>query len=60
MFFVILILNFCAMALRLVDGGIPSFEWKLKRFEIPFSEEELEELKRWDMVFIGLMVCYII
>ena len=46
MFFVILILNFCAMALRLVDGGIPSFEWKMKRFEIPFSEEELTELKR--------------
>ena len=34
------------MALRLVDGGIPSFEWKMKRFEIPFSEEELTELKR--------------
>ncbi len=34
------------MPLRLVDGGIPSFEWKMKRFEIPFSEEELTELKR--------------
>lgn len=34
------------MALRLVDGGIPSFEWKLKRFEIPFSEDELNELKK--------------
>jgi hypothetical protein len=45
-FFVVLILNFYAMALRLVDGGIPSFEWKLKRFEIPYSTEELEELKR--------------
>jgi hypothetical protein len=34
------------MALRLVDGGIPSFEWKMKRFEIPFSENELIELKK--------------
>jgi hypothetical protein len=34
------------MALRLVDGGIPSFEWKMKRFEIPFSENELVELKK--------------
>ena len=29
------------MTLRLVDGGIPSFEWKMKRFEIPFSDDEL-------------------
>ncbi len=34
------------MPLRLVDGGIPSFEWKMKRFEIPFSEDELTDLKR--------------
>lgn len=34
------------MALRLVDGGIPSFEWKMKRFEIPFSENEIIELKK--------------
>ncbi len=33
------------MILRLVDGGIPSFEWKLKRFEIIRSEEEINELK---------------
>ena len=33
------------MILRLVDGGIPSFEWKLKRFEILRSEEEINELK---------------
>ena len=33
------------MTLRLVDGGIPTFEWKLKRVEISRSEEELEELK---------------
>jgi len=31
------------MALRLVDGGIPSFEWKMKRVELPFSEEEKTE-----------------
>ena len=31
------------MALRLVDGGIPSFEWKMKRVEIPFSEDEKTE-----------------
>lgn len=29
------------MKLRLVDGGIPSFEWKFKRFELPISEKEL-------------------
>ena len=29
------------MTLRLVDGAIPSFEWKMKRFEIPFSDDEL-------------------
>jgi hypothetical protein len=34
------------MTLRLVDGGIPSFEWKLKRVEIPMSKEALEELTR--------------
>ena len=34
------------MKLRLVDGGIPSFEWKMKRFEIPFSDDELNELKK--------------
>jgi hypothetical protein len=34
------------MPLRLVDGGIPSFEWKMKRFEIPFSEEEKMELNK--------------
>lgn len=34
------------MKLRLVDGGIPSFEWKMKRFEIPFSEDELNELQK--------------
>lgn len=34
------------MALRIVDGGIPSFEWKMKRCEIPFSEDELNELKK--------------
>lgn len=33
------------MALRLIDGGIPSFEWKMKRVELPFSEEEKTELK---------------
>jgi hypothetical protein len=33
------------MILRLVDGGIPSFEWKLKRFEIIRSDEEINELK---------------
>ncbi len=33
------------MILRLVDGGIPSFEWKLKRVEIVRSEVKLEELK---------------
>lgn len=33
------------MILRLVDGGIPSFEWKLKRVEIIRSEGKLEELK---------------
>ena len=33
------------MALRLVDGGIPSFEWKMKRVELPFSEEEKSELQ---------------
>lgn len=32
------------MVLRLVDGGIPSFEWKMKRYELPFSEEEKNEL----------------
>jgi hypothetical protein len=32
------------MKLRLVDGGIPSFEWKFKRFELPFSEEEMNLL----------------
>ena len=34
------------MTLRLIDGGIPSFEWKMKRFEIPFSDDELNELKK--------------
>jgi hypothetical protein len=34
------------MALKLVDGGIPSFEWKMKRFEIPFSDDELQKLKK--------------
>ncbi len=33
------------MTLRLVDGGIPAFEWKMKRFEIPYTEEEMIELK---------------
>lgn len=33
------------MALRLVDGGIPSFEWKMKRVELPFSEEEKAEIQ---------------
>jgi hypothetical protein len=33
------------MTLRLVDGGIPTFEWKLKRVVISRSKEELEELK---------------
>lgn len=33
------------MALRLVDGGIPSFEWKMKRVELPFSEVEKTELQ---------------
>jgi hypothetical protein len=33
------------MALRLIDGGIPSFEWKMKRFEKSFSEEEKTELQ---------------
>lgn len=31
------------MYLRLVDGGIPTFEWKLKRVEISHSEEEFEK-----------------
>jgi hypothetical protein len=34
------------MKLRLVDGGIPSFEWKTKRCIVPFSEEEKNELHR--------------
>lgn len=34
------------MALRLIDGGIPSFEWKMKRFELPLSEDEKLELLR--------------
>ena len=34
------------MTLRLVDCGIPSFEWKLKRVEIPMSKEAVEELTR--------------
>ena len=33
------------MVLRLVDGGIPSFEWKMKRVELPFSEVEKTELQ---------------
>ena len=33
------------MVLRLVDGGIPSFEWKMKRVELPYSEEEKIELQ---------------
>ena len=33
------------MALRLIDGGIPSFEWRSKRIEIQIPEKELEELK---------------
>lgn len=28
------------MALRLIDVGIPTFEWKTKRVELFFSEEE--------------------
>ena len=44
MFFVVL-KTFFSMALRLVDGGIPSFEWKMKRVELPFSEEEKTELQ---------------
>ncbi len=32
------------MKLRLVDGGIPSFEWKFKRIELPISEEEMTML----------------
>ena len=31
------------MYLRLVDGGIPTFEWKLKRVEISHSEKEFEK-----------------
>ena len=31
------------MSLRLVDGGIPTFEWKLKRVEISHSEKEFEK-----------------
>jgi len=34
------------MPLRLIDGGIPSFEWKMKRFELPLSEDEKLELLR--------------
>ena len=34
------------MKLRLVDGGIPSFEWKFKRFELPVSEEEMNLFKK--------------
>ena len=44
MFFVVL-KTFFSMALRLVDGGIPSFEWKMKRVELPFSEDEKTELQ---------------
>lgn len=31
------------MYLKLVDGGIPTFEWKLKRVEISHSEKEFEK-----------------
>ncbi len=34
------------MPLRLVDGGIPSFEWKKKRVEIPFTEDEILQLRK--------------
>lgn len=40
-----LYLKFFSMVLRLVDGGIPSFEWKMKRVELPFSEVEKTELQ---------------
>lgn len=33
------------MILRLVDCGIPTFEWKFKKVEIFYSDEELNELK---------------
>jgi hypothetical protein len=33
------------MVLRLIDGGIPSFEWRFKRVEIEIPENELLELK---------------
>ena len=34
------------MPLRLVDGGIPSFEWKRKRVENPFTDDEIFELRK--------------
>ena len=40
-----LYLKLFSMVLRLVDGGIPSFEWKMKRVELPFSEVEKTELQ---------------